>query len=117
MDDLDTLKALPQDEQRAFLAWFTGVSPVVMHYPSSPSIPGRAVIFGHHECDHVDFTKFWLEKMVDLGWFAVDEVKRGKALGMIEQPEYVMYGFAPTELGWNTRDAYWASVLPINGKI
>jgi len=102
-DLLGIFKTMPRDERGAVLGWFAGGSSLVVKYD------GRAhVSFGKAECEWVDFSQFWLRKMIDLGWFNVTPVHKFIAKGMKGQPNATEYSIHATELGSKVREDYWA---------
>lgn len=91
----DVLKQLDRAEQSAFLAWFSNPNRLIVKHQGGPFFG-----FFKHECEMVDFEKFWLGKMQDMGLFEFTQI----------QDDPIKYEMAATALGRKVRREYWDGV-------
>lgn len=97
MKDESLLKQLSREERRAFIAWFRGGNFYVTQYITD-ELKDR-VFMGKSECEQVPFSEFWLKKLPDIGLITMTEYKRGNAMGMTGQPEFIVFQISATDLG------------------
>ena len=102
LDLLSKFNNLDRHEQYAFIAWFSGGLSHVTKYGNN-----EHVFMGKAECEWVDFDEFWLNKLPELGWINVKEVRKFIAKGMVGEPTAIEYQISATTLGFEVRKAYY----------
>ena len=107
MTPLEKLNSLPQQKQRAFLAFFAGAwgdLQVCVRGDTGEEMPP---FFGKAECEWVPFREFWQYELPAMGFTTFEESEPRPARGMVPGSTFTTVHIRVTDEGHAAREAYW----------